>query len=208
MPDPITIITTLHGLAEKLVNSIKGGQDAAKAQEILRLVGELQTEYFALQQHILKIETENAKLIRKTASPKSPNPKQQDEHAFSPEFITLAKQLEASIKKDADESREALRKMGFQFNAGVDPTDTGAVPDLDDVSIQILKTLAGAPKGAPKDRLVAQFGLSVGKGNLVFDRLSSHKLIEINSFVMGGGGSLVYHATRKCREYLDEKGLL
>lgn len=78
MPDPITIITTLHGLAEKLVKNIKSGQDAAKAQEILRLVGELQTEYFTLQQHILKIETDNAKLIQQMAALKSPNPKQQN----------------------------------------------------------------------------------------------------------------------------------
>ena len=78
MPDPITIITTLHGLAEKLVNSIKSGQDATKAQEILRLVGGLQTEYFALKQHILKIETDNANLIQQVATLKSPNLKQKD----------------------------------------------------------------------------------------------------------------------------------
>jgi len=78
MPDPITIITALHGLAEKLVNSIKSGQDAAKAQEILRLVGELQTEYFTLRQHILNIETDNAKLIRQVAALKSPNPNRQE----------------------------------------------------------------------------------------------------------------------------------
>jgi hypothetical protein len=165
MPDPITIITTLHGLAEKLVNSIKGGQDAAKAQEILRLVGELQTEYFALQQHILKIETENANLVRQVASPKPPNPKQKDD-------------------------------------------DIGVVPDLDDVSVKILQMFVESPRGIPKAMIFAHFGLSIGKGNFIFDQLTKHDFIEVTSFVMGRGGDLKYHATQKCREYLNKKGLL
>ena len=81
MPDPITIITTLHGLAEKLVNSIKGGQDTAKAQEILRLVGQLQTEYFALQQRILKLESDNSKLVQKVETLQSSKAKEQHDDA-------------------------------------------------------------------------------------------------------------------------------
>jgi hypothetical protein len=165
MPDPITIITTLHRLATKLVESINDGKDAAKAQEILKLVGELQTEYFALQQHILKIETENAKLIRQAASPTTPHLKQQDD--------------------------------------GPD-----VAPDFDDVSVKILQMFVESPKGIPKETIFARFGLSIGKGNFIFDQLTKHDLIEVTSFVMGRGGELKYHATQKCREYLHKRGLL
>jgi hypothetical protein len=80
MADPSAIIVALHGLAEKLVTNIKSGQDAAKAQEILRLVGELQTEFFALQSRILKLEAENFQLKQK-ASPLQPtNPPKQDDN--------------------------------------------------------------------------------------------------------------------------------
>ncbi len=62
MADPITTIVALQKLASNLVESIKDGKDAAKAREILQLIGVLQSEYFTLQQHIIKVEEENSRL--------------------------------------------------------------------------------------------------------------------------------------------------
>jgi hypothetical protein len=163
MADPISIITALHGLAEKLVKNIKSGQDATKAQEILRLVGELQSEFFALQSHIIKIESENFQLKHK-ASPLQPtNPPKQDDNK-------------------------------------------NVVVDLDDVSTKILQAIANSQDGALKENVFADFGLSVGRGNFIFDNLTGHKIIEVGRMIMGVGA--FYFATPKGREYLNQKGLL
>jgi hypothetical protein len=127
------------------------------------LVGELQTEYFTLQQHILKIETENAKLIQQASSPKPPNPKQQDNH-------------------------------------------TDVVVDLDDISTKVLQAVTNSPDGALKESLFAHFSLSVGKGDFIFDRLVTHKFIDVGRVQMGVGA--FYFATPKGREYLSRKDLL
>jgi BMFP domain-containing protein YqiC len=81
MPEPIATATiiALHGLATKLVESIQNGKDAAKAQEILRLVSTLQMEYFALQQQVIKAETENSQLRQRVASLESGQTRQPDE---------------------------------------------------------------------------------------------------------------------------------
>lgn len=80
MPDPVAIILALEGLAKNLIESIKDRKSASKAQEILRLVGELQSEYFALKQHILKVEAENAEMkLRVAALASSHAQKQQDD---------------------------------------------------------------------------------------------------------------------------------
>ena len=79
MPEPIATATimALHGLATKLVESIKDGKDATKAQEILRLVSTLQTEYFALQQQVIKAETENSQLRYRVATLETAQTQQQ-----------------------------------------------------------------------------------------------------------------------------------
>jgi hypothetical protein len=60
--DVIATIKTLHSLTKGLVESIQGEKGAAKAKEILLLVGELQTEYFSLQQNLLKLERDKGEL--------------------------------------------------------------------------------------------------------------------------------------------------
>jgi hypothetical protein len=104
MADPITIITTLHGLAEKLVKSIKSGQDAAKAQEILRLVGELQTEYFALQSKMLQLERENFQLTQRASSSAKPEEQQQPADNLPEEsekmLVAIANETRGRLTKD------------------------------------------------------------------------------------------------------------
>lgn len=69
MPEPIatTTILALQSLASNLVESVKDRRSAGEAKEILRLVGSLQSEFFALQQLILKLESENVRLQQGSA---------------------------------------------------------------------------------------------------------------------------------------------
>jgi len=119
MADPITIIATLHGLAEKLVTNIKSGQDAAKAQEILRLVSELQTEYFSLKSQILQLQAENLQLKQKGAPLQIANPKQQDDNAnVVPDLDEIAIKMLLEIANSADGIKQEVLYAMFNLSTG------------------------------------------------------------------------------------------
>jgi hypothetical protein len=163
MADPITIITTLRGLAEKLIVSVKDRQAAAEARNILLLIGQLQSEFFTLQTQILDLKAENLKL--KQGSPVS-HPSQSKQTKDNPDVTE----------------------------------------DLDDVSVKMLVLLANAPNGIKKEQLFSHFGLSNGKGELLFQRMSQKKFVEMWTMNMLTGAT--WAATSVGREYLDKLGLL
>jgi hypothetical protein len=68
MPEPVSTITTLHGLVTRLVEIIKDRKFAAEMREVQRMVAALDAEHFELKNEQLQLVTENMQLKQLVAA--------------------------------------------------------------------------------------------------------------------------------------------
>jgi DNA-binding MarR family transcriptional regulator len=115
MADPVTIILALRALSMKLIEDFKDGKGAAEARDILRLVGELQTEYFSLQQQIIQLQTANFKLEQAMSAKQSAQPQQKKD---KPEVMTDLNEICIAILKYLADSENTEHVATMDLEVG------------------------------------------------------------------------------------------
>jgi hypothetical protein len=117
-------------------------------------------------------------------------------------------ELQSRILKLETENAELKQKSLFLQSPKPkqEQNNPNLTQDLDDVSVKMLAALANAPNGIKKENLFAHFGLSLGKGDLLFQRLIKKKLVDTMSVNMLTG--VTWTASDEGRECLDKLGLL